>query len=147
MPLRILTSQGRAFIASWEHCSLTPYRDSAGIWTIGYGHTQGVSADSPAISLTDADSLLLGDLAAAEGEVVRLIHASLNDNQYAALVSIAFNAGTAPLLGHLGYYVNQIQMDRAADEFGKWIHADGQIVAGLVRRRAAERALFLTPVS
>lgn len=149
MTIRALNPAATHLIESFESCELEAYLDEAGVWTIGWGHARGVHPGQ-VITQAQADVLLHADLQAAQGYVERFITATLNDNQYGALVSLTFNAGTAPLLGHLGGYVNAGEMDKAADAFGRWIyvHIDGvaTVSDGLVRRRAAEMALFLAPV-
>lgn len=147
MSIRTLNPAATHLIESFEDCELEAYLDEAGILTIGWGHTKGVYSGQ-VITQVQADALLQADLQAAQGYVERFITATLNDNQYGALVSLTFNAGTAPLLGHLGDYVNSGEMDKVSEEFGKWIyvHIDGMATVsnGLIARRAAEKELFLS---
>lgn len=145
---RILNPATIHLIESFESCALEAYLDETGrIWTIGWGHTRGVHPGQT-ITQEQADALLEGDLLAAKGYVESFITAPLTDNQYGALVSLTFNAGTAPLLGHLGGYVNAGDMESAADAFGEWVyvHIDDvpMVSDGLVKRRQAERQLFVS---
>ena len=140
-----------ALIASWEGCRLVAYPDSGGVWTIGWGETNGITEDSPDITQEQADQMLESRLQIVAAQVEKLVKppVELTDNQFGALVSITYNAGTAPLAtGHLGTYVNQREFALAAGEFVKWDkeHVDGDLVesAGLLRRRKAESALFLS---
>lgn len=144
---REIITAGLELIKSFEQFRSHPYQDQAGVWTIGYGSTYGVTADTAPITKAQAVELLNCDVANAERAVSRGIRTTLNDNQYAALVSLVFNCGNAPLLGTLGRYLNQQVSPNyavAADEFLKWNHVDGRVSAGLTRRREAERDLFLT---
>lgn len=137
---------GLELIKSFEGFRATPYRDGSGKWTIGYGHTQAVSAGTPPVSESVAEALLQEDLINAENVVSHLITALLNDNQFAALVSLTFNCGTAPLTHRLGQLVNAGDMLSAAEAFMTWTFIDGVKSPGLIRRRTAEKTLFLTPL-
>ncbi len=141
---RTINSAGLMLIKEAEGLRLKPYQDSAGVWTIGYGSTRGITAETHPITEEAAEELLRNDLEHAQAEVERLIHVHLSENQYAALVSLVFNAGSAPLLKTLGKLLNAGSYDTAAHEFGRWNHADGVVVKGLTTRREKERALFLT---
>ena len=130
-------------IAKHEGCVLHPYLCPAGVWTIGYGHTPGVTATGAPITQAQADALLAADVALFAGQV-RKIAVPLQPHQEAALISFAFNLG----LGALGKstllrLVNAGDIAGAADEFPKWVHAGGAVLPGLVARRDDERALFL----
>lgn len=148
---RAINQAGRSLIESFESCVLAPYQDVRGIWSIGYGHTKGVTENSPPITQAQADVLLESDLIGAENLVSKFIRTSLTDNQFAALVSLTYNAGYPPLAGTIGRLLNSVtspDYQGAADAFLLWnkAHIDGvlQEVGGLTRRRMAERALFLT---
>lgn len=121
-----------------------PYQDGGGVWTQGYGHTRGITASSSAITEDEALQLLADDLQTAEVEVSRIIRVSLNDNQFAALVSLVFNCGSAPLLMTLGKKLNSGDYDGAGDSFLVWDHIGGVVSDGLERRREAEKELFNT---
>lgn len=142
--MRSINTDGLELIKSFEGFRSSAYKDSVGIWTIGYGHTRGVTSASPDITPEQAEALLAGDLENAELAVEKMIITTLNDNQYAALVSLVYNVGTAPLTHTLGTLLNSGDYEGAADEFPKWNHAGGVVSNGLVRRRAAERDLFLS---
>lgn len=144
--MREINQAGIDLIKSFEGFRAEPYQDSIGIWTQGWGHTLGIDQNSPEITQEDAEIWLEDDLSDAEHSVENKVSVALNDNQYAALVSLVFNIGSFPLLGTLGIKLNNGDYEGAADEFQRWCHAGGQVVEGLVRRRDAEKALFLTPV-
>jgi lysozyme len=141
--MRPINQAGLALIISFESFSAGPYLDEGGVWTIGYGHTQDVTKDSPAITQGEGEELLRQDLTVAENSVEKLVKVTLSDNQYAALVSLVYNAGSAPLVRMLGAKLNRGDYAGAADEFLRWRIVDGLVSDGLVRRRNAERALFL----
>ena len=138
------TSQkGIDLIKSFEGCRLTAYQDSVGVWTIGYGHTAGVY-QGMTITEKEAEDFLRSDLGTSESAVNRLVTYSMNQNQFDALVSFTFNVGS----GNFGSStllkkLNQGDITGAANEFDKWIQAGGQVLEGLVKRRAAEKELFL----
>lgn len=138
------TSQaGVNLIKSFEGCKLTAYQDSAGVWTIGYGHTSGVKKGMT-ITEAQAEAYLKGDLVTAENAVNGKVTYSIKQNQFDALVSFTYNVGS----GNFGSStllkkLNQGDITGAANEFEKWNKAGGQVLEGLVRRRAAEKAMFL----
>jgi lysozyme len=128
-----------------------PYRDPVGVWTIGYGHTEGVGPNSPRLTERQASELLERDLQQLyEPHVERLPTASfLNRNQFDALVSFVYNLGPGaigPSTG-IGRALRAKDWHRAADEMLRWNQAGGKVLAGLTRRRKAERALFLKPAA
>ncbi len=97
----------------------------------------------PPISQAKADADLARNVAGIEIDVARLVKVPLTQGQFDALVSFAFNLGAAALAGStLLRKLNAGDCAGAAAEFGKWVHADGTVLPGLVTRRARERALF-----
>jgi lysozyme len=134
---------GFALTRSFEGLRLKAYQDSAGVWTIGYGHTGPEVHHGQCISEIEAEALLRSDLASAVRAVQRAVQVDLAQHQFDALVDFCFNVGRGNLLGSsLLRYVNQGEFDSAAVQFGLWVHAGGKVLPGLVRRRAAEAALF-----
>lgn len=130
-------------ISRFEGCKLTAYQDQVGVWTIGYGHTGNVHPGD-VITQEQAEELLLADLESFEQSVRKLVKVELTDNQLAALISFAFNLGGHTLqTSTLLKLLNQGDYNSAADQFLRWDHAGGVQVAGLTRRRQAERLLFL----
>ena len=146
MANRTISVAGIALIKRFEGCRLTAYKCSAGVWTIGYGHTSGVHSGQ-AITQAQADALLRQDLEKFERYVNSTayvpITAQLNENQFAALVSFAFNCGQGNLK-RLCAGRNTVQIAAAMPQYCK---AAGRKLPGLVQRRAAEVALFNTPVT
>ncbi len=144
---------GVAFIKCWEGLEKRAYLDVAGVWTIGYGHTAGFRdgrfGPASEISEPQAESLLRADLASREGAVRRLVTAAVNRHEFDALVSFEFNTGALARSTALRR-LNAGDRVGAAEALTWWNKArvDGAltVIHGLVRRRAAEAALFLTPV-
>lgn len=132
---------------------LTAYLDDVGVWTIGYGHTglthkDGTVKKGRQISLEMAEELFRYDMDYFEGQVCRLVKVPLNDDQYAALVSFAFNCGEGNLASStLLRKLNAGDYQGAADQFPRWNKGDGRVLPGLTRRRASERNLFLGKAS
>ena len=144
---------GLTLIKDFEGFRSNWYLDPVGVWTIGYGHTD--SAGSPKYStskglkLTEAEAtaILARDLARYEADVTRLVKVPLNENQFGALVSFTYNLGAGNLASStLLRKLNAGDYTGAAGEFPKWVKAGGKTLNGLVRRRAAEQALFKRPV-
>jgi len=102
--------------------------------------------DSPPITEEEGLELLMLDIAKFERAVGRLITAPLNQNQFDALTSFAFNLGGGALQqSTLRRRVNREDYEGAAEEFPRWVFAGGRKLKGLIKRRYAERQLFLTP--
>ena len=140
-----ISEAGLELISSFEGLRLTAYLDPVGIPTIGWGHTKSVHLGQT-ITKPQAVELLREDTSGAASEVSAFAKKPLNQPQFDALVSLVFNAGAAPLHGTLGTLLNQGDFAGAAAQFGRWVKGtqNGQLVTlkGLVRRRAAEEAMF-----
>lgn len=144
---RLINQDGVDIIKKYEGCKLDAYQDQVGIWTIGYGHTGVEVVGGLQWSQEDAYSYLNSDLHKFEGGVTALVTCPTNDNQFSALVCLAYNIG----LGNLGKSallktVNSGDFEAAADHFLLWNRANGEEVEGLTRRRQEEKDLFLKPV-
>lgn len=145
--------RGVALIKRFEGVKLKAYRDIAGIWTIGYGHTGPDVEPGQVITPARAEELLRMDLARFERGVGTLISVSVNQNQFDALVSLAFNIGLDGLRrSTVRKRLNAHDPKGAADAFLLWNKADldrdgvtekHEISEGLMNRRKAEKALFL----
>lgn len=147
------TSQrGIELIKQFEGLELEAYQDIAGVWTIGYGHTGPDVQPNMRISERDAEELLKRDLKPREEGVQRLVSVGLNQNEFDALVSFVYNVGVGAFQGSTARKrLNKGDRVGAADALTWWNKATvGGVlreVLGLTRRRAAEKALFLTPVN
>jgi lysozyme len=143
--VRWINKAGLDLIRDAEGLRLKAYPDpgtGGEPWTVGYGHTGPDVVPGLIITADRATVLLVTDLATAEDFVA---HAApiCTDNQFAALVSFAFNCGRRNLQGStLLRLHNQGDYAGAQPEFKKWIHADGKVMQGLVKRRAAEAFLY-----
>ncbi len=144
-----ISQTGIDLIKSFESLALDAYRCPAGIWTIGWGHTRGVT---PGMRVTEeqAAALLAGDIAEVERGLPAVVHVDLTQGQWDALVSLAFNlcggaAGLPKSCPHLMGSLNARDFTAAAEQFLNINHAaNGKVLPGLTRRREAERQLFLS---
>ena len=134
---------GIELIKKYEGCYLKAYKCPAGVWTIGYGHTNGVKSGM-VITKDQAVTYLKNDLITYERAVNSYVKVPLTQNQFDALVSFSFNCGTAALKhSTLLKKLNSGYYDGAANEFTKWNKSNGKVLNGLVRRRQEEKELFL----
>ncbi len=134
---------GLLLIKSFEGLRLRAYRDAVGIWTIGFGTTRGVQ---PGMSISEAQAIefLQEDLARFEKTINDGVKTPINDNQFSALASFTYNVGPGAFRSStLLRKLNTGDIRGAADEFPRWNKAGGRTLAGLTRRRRAERMLFL----
>ena len=130
-----------------------PYPCPAKVPTIGIGTTvynetgRKVTLSDLPITRAKAEDLLGFDLGVKYAPAVRrAVKKFQTVNQYGACVSMAYNVGTAGFSrSTLCWLINQGQHAKATDEFLKWTRGGGRVLPGLVRRRKAERAMFLTP--
>ena len=135
---------GRSLIEQFEGCSLHAYLDQRGIPTIGYGHTQGATMGQTCTQ-AEADAWLAEDLATAEQAVSRLVKVPLTQNQFDALVSLCYNIGQGNFAeSTVLRLLNAGSIQGSAEAILMWNKTGGVINPGLMRRREAEKALFLT---
>lgn len=127
------------------------YRDPVGIWTIGYGTTAAANVGivpkaGMAISEAEAEKYLAKALAKFADQIRPHIKREINDNQFGAFVSLAYNIGPNAFIGSTALRrFNDGDETGAANAMLWWNKAGGRILAGLERRREAERKLFLMP--
>lgn len=135
------TSQkGIDLIKKYEGCVLTAYKCPAGVYTIGYGHTEGVYPGQK-ITREEAESFLKKDLKRFEDNVNYYNKKyNFNQNQFDALVSFAYNIGSIDQLTQDGTRSKY----QIADMMLEYIKAGGTILPGLINRRREERQLFIT---
>lgn len=141
---RTINKAGRELIQSFEGLRLSAYKDAVGVWTIGWGHTD-TAKPGMTITKAEAEGLFDMDLRRFEEAVARKCPVA-TDNQFAAMVSLAFNVGVA------AFDRSTLAKQHAAGnyklaqlQFARWVFAGGQKLAGLVRRRTAEAKLYGTP--
>lgn len=139
-------------IKEFEGCKLTAYRCPAGVWTIGYGTTAAASIEiepkeGMKITETEAEKYLKLAIEKFAAAIKPTITQPINENEFGAFVSLAYNIGTGAFKKSSALrHFNAGDKAKAADAILMWNKAGGKVLAGLTRRRAAERALFLTPV-
>lgn len=132
-------------VRSFEGIRTTAYLDQNGVWTNGFGNTQGVDANTPPINMAQATGDLNRNLRSADDVVNRMCAGiELNQNQFDALVSFVFNIGER----HFAFSTTLRRL-KAGDYFGAadamlmWDEAAHAVNPGLLRRREAEKAMFL----
>ena len=138
------TSQaGINLIKSFEGCRLKAYKpvSTERYWTIGYGHYGADVKQGMTITQAQADSFLVADLSKFEG-YVNALGIQLNQNQFDALVSFAYNCGA----GNLRTLCANRTLPQIAVKLLAYNKAGGKILSGLTRRRKEEQKLFNSPV-
>lgn len=126
-----------------------PYRDSAGVLTIGWGHTNHhlPRFDGNSVwSQAECDAALAGDMATFERWVQERSKAPLAQHEFDALVSWSFNTG-GPSSATLWRKLNAGNKAAVPAELAKWNRAGGKVLAGLVRRRKSEGLMFVGKVA
>lgn len=142
-----LSQRGIDLIKQFEGYSSKAYPDPAtggAPWTIGYGTTKGVKPGM-VITAEQAEKMLRDDVAKFESGVSSLITAPTTQGQFDAMVSLAYNIG----LGNFGKSTllkkhNARCYTCAADQFRVWNRANGKVMNGLTKRRAAERQVYMS---
>ena len=147
----MINQQSIELIKSFEGCRLKAYQDIAGVWTIGFGHTSAAGAPhvTPDLAIMDtgAHDLLKTDLVKYEAAVDRAVKPKLSANQRGALVSLCYNIGPGAFAKSTCVKrINVGDMQGAAEALTLWNKAGGKVAKGLVRRREAERKLFLSDI-
>lgn len=138
--MRSIDQAGINLIKQFEGCKLDSYQDQGGKWTIGYGHTDPTVCAGMKITESQAELILMQDLERFES-IDEYITATVNDNQYSAMICLAYNIGK-----------NAFKFSRALQDVNngvdptmnwmKWNHVNGVVNAGLTKRRQAELELF-----
>lgn len=136
------SEDGRDLLEQLEDLRLEAYLDTAGVWTIGIGHTLNVKKGDT-ITEEQAYELLHADLKRYERAVNRNVKVALSQRQYDALVIFCFNIGTKAFADStLVRLLNAGDYHGAEDQFHRWIYSGGKITQGLINRRDAEARLF-----
>lgn len=140
--------EGIALIKRFEGLRLKAYRDSVGIWTIGYGHTSMAGKPTVSAGLTitaqEAEDILVNDLVKYEAAVDKAIKRNPTQSQFDAMVSLCFNIGPGAFAkSSIARKFNAGDVEGAADAFLIYRKAGGKVLPGLEARRRAERAHFL----
>lgn len=139
-----MSADGITLLKHYEGCSLTAYKDIAGVWTIGYGDTGDVT---PGLVITQADAeqrlrkRLLNEF---EPGVLAALSRAPRQCEFDAMASLAYNIGVSAFKrSTLVKRYNAGDTAGAADQFLVWHYAGKQSIKGLRKRRAAERMVFL----
>ena len=137
------SDKGIEFIIKEEGEVLHAYRCQAGVWTIGVGHTEGVTPDMK-ITKEQSRQLLKADLCRFEKVVNETIKHPLLQHQFDALVSFAFNIGTQAFKNStLAKKINaNAPYNEIREQFLRWNKAGGKVLAGLTSRRKREAKLY-----
>jgi lysozyme len=152
-----ISNNGLQLIESFEGLVLHPYKDEAGVPTIGYGTTyypngNRVTMDDDSITQEQALTYLEYQVDhTVSASINHFVQVDINQNQFDALASFAYNEGAGALRSStLLRLLNSGDTAGAADQFLVWdkVRKDGQLVEddGLLHRRQMERTLFLEPV-
>lgn len=144
-----ISPSGIDLICNFEGKRLAAYDDGVGVWTIGFGTTvypNGIKVmKGDTCTEAQAKTYMAHDLKKFEATVNKVVTVQLNQNQFDALVSLAYNIGTnAFSKSTLVKKLNANDIRGAADQFDVWVNAGGKRMQGLVNRRAKEKALFLS---
>ena len=143
-----LSEAGLSLIKEFEGLQLTAYRCSANVLTIGYGHTGSDVYEGKSITEAEAEKLLLADCESSQQCVSSFVHVPLTQFEFDALVSFVFNVGSTAFINSTlcKLLLSGAERSVVAAEFPRWVKAGGKTLPGLVRRREAEKALFLRKV-
>lgn len=171
--MREINTAGLTLVKKWEGIldgdpstvNLDPYLDPVGIWTIGWGHAildtngkflrgkenraRALALYPDGITTTQAVDLLRVDLLESAKDVSALVKVLLTDNQFSAIVSFEFNTGGISFPSStIRRLLNAKDFGGASEQFARWnkgtVNGKKVVLPGLVKRRAEERALFLT---
>jgi len=141
-----ISNKGISLIKRFEELRLKAYKCPAGVWTVGWGHTGEDVKKGMEISEEDAEKFLALDLIEPEEFLNELIDGGieLTQDQFDALCSFIFNIGiNAFKESTMLKYIKVGYPKKAAEEFDRWVYAKKKKLPGLIRRRAAEKKLFL----
>lgn len=129
-------------IKKFEGLRLKSYRDTVGVLTIGYGTTGPFVHPNQTITVNQAEAFLQHDVEAIWNAIGQHASRPLKANEQAAMTSFAYNLGLSALFGSTLWKLAMKNSPAAANEFPKWVHADGVVLPGLVARRNAEMKMY-----
>jgi lysozyme len=139
---------GLALTEGFEGCKLTAYLDVKGVPTAGYGHTGPDVVLGWTYTQAQADLWLQDDINWSNNVVNSLVKISLTQPEHDSLVDFVFNVGSGNFASStMLTLLNANELHAAANEFERWDRSAGVVVAGLLRRRAAEAAEFNEPAA
>ncbi len=138
--MREINAKGLALLKLFESCRLNAYQDQRGIWTIGYGHTGPEVVQGMSMTQEQCELQLKKDLESFY-HLDQYLSEQVNDNQYSALVCLAYNIGLRALkTSTLIKTINE--GEDPTDNWLEWDHTAGVVNQGLRRRRLAELELY-----
>lgn len=139
-----MTERCVKLVKKFEGFSPVPYLCPAGYWTIGYGKVIGKEYKDIRVTEEEAEKMLIEDLLKVEKTIKPMIKVNIHEWMLDALISFSYNVGCwAFKVSTMRKKINEGRLLDAADEFMKWIFAGGKPLAGLIRRRKAEKILYL----
>lgn len=139
------SSEGRQRLQAFEGLRLAAYKDEGGVWTVGYGHTGSQVGPRTKITREQAEKLLEGRLEEVAASVTALVKVPVSQAQFDALVSLTYNIGAGAFKrSTLLRKLNAGDYAGAAEQFMRWRYVRGVESMGLLKRRKAERDLFLS---
>ena len=138
----IISTAGVDLLTHFEGLRLEAYQDSVGVWTIGYGHSKGVTPNMK-ITESQANNLLRTELIEYQNYINSMVNVSLDQCQFDALVCWVYNLGQTNLSNStLLTLLNQGVKLQIPKQIRRWNKAGGRVLKGLVRRREAEALMF-----
>lgn len=140
-----MTDKGIELLKAFEGCRLKAYKDAVGVWTIGYGHTNGVT-EGMEITQEEADIMLKADIVVYESQVNCMVTRKLTPYQMDALTSFCYNVGrrnlgNSTLLKRINAGASELEIRKA---WMRWVYAGGKVLPGLVKRRERELEHYFT---
>lgn len=145
--LRDISEYGYSIIRESEGFEAKAYKDTGGVWTIGYGtikYPNGTRVKSgDTCTKGQAELWLINDCKWVDACLDKHVKVKINQNQFDALASFVYNIGeTAFVKSTMLTLINQSKFDLAAAQFDRWIYDNGKVINGLKNRRAKEKQLF-----
>ena len=143
----VLSQNGINLIKSFEGLELQSYLDTGGVWTIGYGHTAGVT-QGQTITEQQAEQYLYSDLQNIISKLNTFINSNkivFNQNKFDACISLIFNIGWGAFYNStLASYLKQKDYVAAGNQFTRWVYDNGQFIQSLYNRRLSEKNLYFS---
>ena len=144
---RNISEKGFTLIREFEGLQLEAYKDTGGVWTIGFGtikYPNGISVKKgDTCTIQQAEQWLKNDCKWVDTCLDKNIKVHLNQNQFDALASFVYNIGeTAFVKSTMLALLNENSLTLAASQFDRWVYDNGKKIQGLVNRRSKEKALF-----
>ncbi|NAR87487.1 lysozyme [Acinetobacter haemolyticus] len=146
--LRDISEKGYEIIREFEGFRSTAYRDTGGVWTIGFGtirYPNGTKVkQGDTCTRGQAELWLKNDCLWVDACLDKYVKVKVSQNQFDALASFVYNVGETQFIkSTMLSLINQNNLTAAANQFDRWIFDNGKRIQGLANRRAKEKALFL----